>query len=283
MTVLVASSVKFGKGKAMGRVVHGNTIAQAKLQTGDVLLPCTPKLCPDPPPPVYLLPGGGEGGPCGGCKPALPLQEGQTPAWHLLLEQRFAPSYVALQKEHDIATLVCPGPSVLKLDKETYNFMSDHTDAWGINDVSHFEKLKFFAFHIEPSDGTKLFHGHTWNYQPEFHANANVVCETDCGNVLSSIGGTYKKFWSYARACYGDCSMFLDGAKVTEYSALGKPDVLCPMGNSMNRVIDILVKMQYKQILIAGCDFTPLHIGTSERHGDTVHPSMTYGSGAMAV
>ena len=77
-----------------------------------------------------------------------------------------------------------------------------------------------------------------------------------------------------------DCATagFLQGRKVTEYDPRGSPHVMVPMGNSLNRVMDLVARQGYKKLLFAGCDMTPDHAGVSGQHGGAVHPSMTYGA-----
>jgi len=54
------------------------------------------------------------------------------------------------------------------------------------------------------------------------------------------------------------------------------------MGNSLNRVLDLVGKLGYKHVVFAGCDGTPDHLGDTHQHGTTVngkviHPSQAYG------
>jgi len=178
-----------------------------------------------------------------------------------------------LQPSKPIATIVCPGPSAHELPLKTKRFISDETDAWGVNDVSSLRDIRFKFLHLEPfvhQNGGADFFGNRAKTKFAFnmtaHGGATVLCEQGCHWLEKQITGPslqdggFCDYATYSRACIeADCYNNLRprGRPPWEYHAYETDgEVYVPMGNSLNRVLDLLVRVGYQAVLFAGCDGT---------------------------
>ena len=70
------------------------------------------------------------GMPCSSCTPAehVTTPDPRNVAWRPLFVDR-----ITLTRSSPVAGIVCPGPSIHRLSQEAVQFLSEKTDAWGIN------------------------------------------------------------------------------------------------------------------------------------------------------
>jgi len=240
---------------------------------------------------TFPISGGNDFTECSSCAPPQ-----RPPRKHMILWRKLFDSdgRATVVRKSNIATIVCPGPSVEQLSPQKRKFISEKTDAWGLNDVSRIKDIKFRFLHMEPGnvEGARVtYHGHPFVYDEWQHGSATVVCEQSCHGFQRSLANVtlgsreFCDYVTYKRECITDDCKAMVGANEPPYAYRSKDfpgKVRVAMGNSLNRVLDISCKLGYEQILFAGCDGTPNHVGDAKAHGTTVngkfiHPSQAYG------
>ena len=245
--------------------------------------------------------------PCSGCTPA---ESTSAPAGRIKWRPVFARNQgrPILETSKPIATIVCPGPSAQELPLHTKRFISEETDAWGVNEISYLRDFKFKFLHVEPfvyeNGGQDHFGNHAktkFIFNRTAHGGATVLCEQGCQWLERQVEGPslqdggFCDYATYTRACMqGDCYNHLEpkGRPPWEYHPWDTDgEVLVPMGNSMNRILDLVVRLGYHAVLFAGCDGSakkdptlPAGIDQGKMFkGKWIHSSQVYGYQAWSV
>jgi len=249
--------------------------------------------------------------PCSGCTKAQPLAELNTPVrrqlegipWRELFPAGKKKSKPAVRRTKRIATIICSGASLKKLRKEEAAFIKDHTDAWGVSValVGNGKKqstLRQYGIHLKflhfqprvPMD--EIIDSHNTQrltLDPSITRDTTLICEQDCQWVGHNLPGKgyrvnnktaplFKDYVTYKRACINqDCEPLASGLRPYEYSPQqdGDAGVRVPLESSFNRVVDIVVRLNYDAVLIAGCD--NLSEDGQLFQGKKVHESHLYG------
>jgi len=132
--------------------------------------------------------------------------------------------------------------------------------------------------------------------------DATLLCEQSCqwlGNMLpdggyeskSGEGRLFKDYVSYRRQCITqECRSYTWGREPWAYRPREDEQigVRVPMGNSFNRVLDLIVRMGYDAVVLAGCDNLSSKESVQDNKkkgadlplsyvGKWVHPSHLYG------
>ena len=141
-----------------------------------------------------------------------------------------------------------------------------------MNDISHLpQHIQFKFIHIEPATAaTQYYYGRKFEFDAARHSQATVICEQQCHILEEGMKGLqpgtndFCDYVTYKRKCYrGECKQILGNQ--TQHTWQYEPTLLdrppVSMGNSMNRVLDLVVRLGYKTVLFAGCDGTPTHAG----------------------